>query len=808
MKIKKRDGRLEQLSFDKIIYRLKKLKNDSSLGKLSTIDTDIIAQKVVSTIYDGVSSSELDEEAARIAINMTENLEYSKLASRLVISNLHKNTTECFSDVMEKLYANVDKNDIPAPILADDFIEFVRTHKDILNEKADYTRDYLFDYFGFKTLEKSYLMKINGKVVERPQHLYLRVAIQVHKDDIENTIKTYNLISQHFLTFASPTMFNSGSRLSNLSSCFLLNTEDSVGGIFKTMSDCAKISKVGGGIGLDINNIRSKGSAIRGTNGHSDGIIPMLKVYNEICLYINQSGKRKGSFAMYLSPHHPDIFEFLDLRKNQGSENLRARDLFLAVWVPDLFMKQVENDSDWYLMDPDECPGLNDAYGDDYDKLYWKYVEENKFKRKIKAQEIWLKILESQIETGTPYILYKDQANIKSNQKNIGVIRSSNLCSEVLLHSSPNEYSVCNLSSIALPKYVEYDPLTKKDFFNHQKLFEVAKHLVLPMNNVIDFNYYPVPETEKSNRAHRPIGIGSQGLHDVYIKMRLPFESDEAKKLNKEIWETMYFATLSGSLELAKRDGPYSTFKGSPLSEGKFQFDLWAEYNGIDLKDYLSGRWDWEALRADIKTHGVRNSTLLTQMPTASSAQIMGNTESVEAFDSCIFKRRVLSGEYIVCNKYLVEDLTKLGLWSKELKDTIIAHNGSIQNIEVIPDDIKSLYKNVWEISMKNIIDQSAERGPFICMTQSLNLFMASPTIKKLTSMHFYGWKRHLKTGIYYLRSKPQASAGKFSIDANLEKKTKENKKGKKSSEKKEPTKEEILACSIENREACDLCSS
>ncbi len=806
MKIKKRDGNLENLSFDKIVYRLKKLQNDKSLGQLKTIDTDVVAQKVVSTIYDGVSSTELDEEAARIAISMTENLEFSKLASRLVISNMHKNTTECFSEVMEKLYNNVDTNDNPAPVLADDIISLVRKYKDILNETIDYSRDYLFDYFGFKTLEKSYLMKLSGKVLERPQHLYMRVAIQVHKDDIDNIIKTYHLISQHYFTFASPTMFNAGSRLQNLSSCFLIGTHDSIGGIYKTISDCAQISKVGGGIGVHINNIRSKGSVIRGTNGHSDGIIPMLKVYNSTCLYVNQSGKRKGSFAMYLSPEHPDIFEFLDLRKNQGSEDMRARDLFLAMWISDLFMKQVELDGDWYLMDPDECPRLSDCYGEEYEELYWKYVEQGKFKRKVKAQEIWMKILESQIETGTPYILYKDQANKKSNQSNIGTIKSSNLCAEILLYSDHQEYAVCNLASIALPKYVEIDPETKAPVYNHQRLFEIAKHIVLPMNNIIDFNHYPIPETKKSNLAHRPIGIGIQGLSDTYIKMRVPFESDEAKKLNKEIFETIYFALLTGSMEMAKKNGHYSTFKGSPMSEGKLQFDLWAEHNGIDLSEYLSGRWDWDTLRSQIKEFGVRNSTLTTCMPTASSAQIMGNTESFEQFDSCIFKRRVLSGEYIVVNKHLVEDLTKLKLWDKDMKDLIIASNGSIQNIESIPDNIKELYKTVWEITMKNFIEQSSQRGPFIDMTQSLNLFMASPTIKKLTSMHFYAWKQGLKTGIYYLRSKASTSASKFTIDPALEKRIKEKQKKGKALTKKEE--EVVLMCSIENKDACMMCTS
>lgn len=815
MKIKKRDGRLEQLSIDKIIYRLKKLKNDTVLGKLTTIDTDPIALKIVSSIYDGVSSSELDEESARIAISMTENLEYAKLASRIIISNLHKNTTECFSDNMEKLYENVDKNGNKAPVLSDVGIEFIREHKDILNESIDYSRDYLFDYFGFKTLEKSYLMKLNGKLVERPQHLYMRVAIQVNLGDIENVIKTYHLISQHYLTFASPTLFNGLAKLNQLSSCYLIGVFDSIPGIFKTLTDCAEISKLGGGIGIHIDNIRSKGAMIRGTNGVSDGIVPMLKVYNETCKFVNQSGRRKGSFAIYLSPSHPDIFEFLDLRKNQGSEDLRARDLFYAMWMSDLFMNQVKKDSDWYLMDPDECPGLNDTYGEEYEALYWKYVEENKYRKKVKAQQIWVKILESQIETGGPYILYKDQINKKSNQKNIGVIRSSNLCAEVCLYSDDKEYSICNLSSIALPKYVKLDE-HKKKYFDFQLLYETVKYLVLPMNNIIDYNYYPVPETRLSNMRHRPIGVGLQGFSSLLTDLGVPFESDQADQLNKEIWETMYYGALTGSLELAKRDGHYSTFKGSPLSEGKFQFDLWAEFNGVDLKNYLSGRWDWETLRQEIMTHGVRNSTLLCQMPTASSAQIMGNSEACECFDSCIYKRRVLSGEYVICNKYLVKDLTELGLWNKELKDLIIANNGSIQNIEIIPENIREIYKTVWEISMKTVINQAHSRGVFIDQTQSSNMFVATPTIKKLSSMHMYSFDKHLKTGSYYIRSKASSTSAKFSIDPTKikdlkDKNTKEQKdtkKGKKSAKKQEPTQEEILMCSIENREACDLCSS
>ena len=1145
MQIKKRDGRLEKLSFDKVIYRLSKLCNDRSLGLLQTIDPDIIAQRVVSSIYDGVTSCELDEEAARIAISMTENPEYQKLASRIIISNAHKNTIECFSEVMEKLYNNTDKLGNPSPVLADDIIEIIRKHKNTINFAIDYKRDYLFDYFGYKTLERSYLQKILNKttnkmdVVERPQHLYMRVAIGIHKDDIESVIKTYNLISQHYYTHASPTLFNAGTRLNQYSSCFLIGSEDSLEGIFKTITDCGKISKLAGGIGLHVTNIRAKGSLIRGTNGPSDGLIPMVKVYNEVAKYINQGGKRKGSFAIYLEPHHSDILEFLDLKKNQGHEDVRARDLFYAMWISDLFMKQVEKDGDWYLMCPDECPGLTDVYGDDFEKLYWSYVEQKRYKRVVKAQEVWTKILDAQIETGTPYIGYKDAVNKKCNQKNLGTIKSSNLCVapetmiltskgyfpivdlqdkqvevwngeewsktivkktgeaqelvkvklssgselectpyhnfyiargkrpskyprlikiqakdlkkgmkliktkfpiiekgesdfpypyehglfsadgtyehnsensslpritlygdkkkllpyiqtrievckedsnnrincrlsknikpkytvpinydintklrwfeglcdgdgtvvksdqltgiqissihkdfiinvkyilntlgcdpkiqlasksgwrllpdgkggnesffckdlyrilitshdvanlynigfrpkrliisdiypknntkrwttveeviythrisdtycfteskrgmgifngtltgqclEISLYSDHNEYAVCNLASIALPKFVKYDE-NDSPFFDFEHLKNVSEYIIEPMNKVIDNNYYPVPETKKSNMAHRPIGIGVQGLVDVYVKMRLPFESQEAKKLNKEIFETIYYGCLKGSIELAKKDGAYSSFKGSPFSEGKVQFDLAAEFDGIDLANYLSGRWDWNTLKSDLVEYGARNSMLLALMPTASTAQIMGNSECFEPVDSCIFKRRVLSGEYIVVNKYLVEDLMKLGLWSKELKDTIIANEGSIQNIDIIPNELKALYKTVWEISMKSVIEQASDRGVFVDQMQSMNLFMANPNYKRLTSMHFYAWKSNLKSGMYYLRSKASASAGKFSIDPELEKRIKE--KQQKGEALKKEEEEIILACSRENPEACTMCSS
>lgn len=1294
MKIEKRNGSLEQLSFDKIIYRLRKLCNDKQLGVLENIDPDVIAQRVVSSIYDGVTSCELDEEAARIAISMTENLEYQQLASRIIISNMQKSTMECFSEVMETLYNNTDVHGKHTPILADDVIEIIRKHKNELNFAIDYKRDYKFDYFGYKTLERSYLLKIFNKeknklqIAERPQHMYMRVAVGIHKDDIESVLKTYNLISQHYYTHASPTLFNAGTRLNQYSSCFLLGTHDSLEGIFKTVTDCGKISKLAGGIGLHVTNIRAKGSIIRGTNGRGDGLVPMLKVYNEVCKYINQGGKRKGSFAIYLEPWHADIMEFLDLRKNQGHDDVRARDLFYAMWMPDLFMKQVECDGDWYLMCPDECPNLNEIYGEEFEKLYWKYVEEKKYRKQIKAQDVWKKIMDAQIETGVPYIAYKDAVNKKCNQKNLGTIKSSNLCCEISIYSDDKSYGVCNLCSIALPKYVEYDE-NGKPFYNFEKLYDVARYVVGPMNKVIDNNYYPTPETKDSNMAHRPLGIGVQGLADVYFKMKMPFESKDAAKLNKEIFETLYYGCLKGSIEQSKKDGPYSSYTNSPFSEGKLQFDLAAEFDKINLNDYISGRWDWKSLKQELKEHGIRNSLLIALMPTASTAQIMGNAECLasgtkisltnglsyniedlvtnnykvygwnnnkitegyqtnhlnqgiketikivlndtreiictkdhkflttegwteaqyltnnhkiicgpentfdekcdkekdfelntpfmnfdmkswdnrqkflafsrlmgfvlsdgtinegeiaiypgsiidanalcddinlitgmypkinkntrgfriritgilkktietlpgiikgrrviighcipdflldnkcpksiireflaghfggdggiptlqtkyktkdkikttngsfsglfiyhnttlknlnhtinifktfkklletfniksnisnpiktkqsdivslklrispttkflerigvryciekqlkltvvtsywrlresiikqrqqilqiakalnesginktdslknaiktysetniiysnlcipsydsfkyylskdvnqktddikinilncceyleqidakswfinkhivgsddidipyfklsihsihkdiprqvwdlsidkynsfiangimvhncfEPIDSCIFKRRVLSGEYMVVNKYLVTELSKLGLWSKQMKDRIIANDGSIQNIPEIPDDIKSIYKTVWEISMKSVIEQCSDRGVFVDQMQSMNLFVSNPTYKKLTSMHFYAWKHNLKTGMYYLRSRALTSAAKFSVDANLEKQIRDKKEKGEELQKEE----QVLLCSLDNPGACDMCS-
>lgn len=769
MKIQKRDGTLQNVSFNKIVYRLKKLCNDKDLGKLAKIDQDIIAQRVVSSLYEGMSSIEIDEEAARIAISLTDNREFAKLASRIIISNLHKNTIECFSEVMEML--NRD-NEIIKP----EILEIIKNNKDTIDFAIDYKRDYLFDYFGYKTLEKSYLMKTYNResqkmvLVERPQHLYMRVALAVHLDDIPNVLKTYELLSQHYFTFASPTLFNGGTKAGNLSSCFLLPSEiDSLEGIFKNITDTAKISKLGGGIGVSISDIRAKGSLIKGTNGISDGIVPMLKTYNSVSCYINQSGKRKGSFAMYLSPWHADVLDFLELRKNNGSEDMRARDLFYAMWISDEFMKAVESDADWYLMCPNECPRLTETFGDEFKDLYWNYVAEGKFRRKIKAQEIWTKILESQIETGNPYITYKDAINKKSNQKNIGVIKSSNLCSEISLVSTSDRYSCCNLASIALPKYVEYNK--GKPFINFEKLHEVAKYIILGMNRVIDNNVYPTPETELSNMENRPLGIGIQGENHLFIQMRVAFDSPEARQINKEVFECIYHGCLEGSMELAKTDGSYSTFRGSPFSQGMFQFDLAQATDNIDLSDYLSDRYNWDLLRDQVKQYGIRNSMLTACMPTASSAQILGNSESFDPIDSCIYKRRVLSGEYIIINKYLVDDLIELKLWNKEMKETIILNNGSIQSITNIPENIRVLYKTCWELSMKAVIDLAADRQVFVDQMQSMNLFVKNPSFAKLTSMHFYGWKQHLKTGMYYLRSTTNSSAAKFSVNPELEQK-------------------------------------
>lgn len=754
MYVVKRDGHKEPVMFDKITDRIKKL----CYGLNDLVDAVKVAMRVIEGLYDGVTTSELDNLAAETAASMTvTHPDYAQLAARIAVSNLHKNTKKSFSETMTDMYLYVNpRTGQKAPLISDEVYEVIKNNAEVLDSMIIYNRDFNYDYFGFKTLERSYLLKINGKIVERPQHMLMRVSVGIHLNDIEAVKETYELMSKKFFTHATPTLFNAGTPKPQMSSCFLLTMkDDSIDGIYDTLKQTAKISQSAGGIGLSIHNVRATGSYIRGTNGTSNGIVPMLRVFNDTARYVDQGGgKRKGSFAIYLETWHSDIFEFLDLKKNHGKEEMRARDLFFAMWTSDLFMKRVQEDSTWTLMCPNECPGLCDVYGDEFEALYTSYEVAGKGRKTIKARELWEKILESQIETGTPYMLYKDAANRKSNQKNLGTIRSSNLCTEILEYTSADEIAVCNLASISLPMFVENGK------FDHQKLYDVTKRVTRNLNRVIDRNYYPVPEAENSNMRHRPIGLGVQGLADAFILMRLPFTSDEAKQLNQEIFETLYFAAVTASMEMAKEEGPYSTFKDSPISQGEFQYNLWG------LKDSdLSGRWDWESLRKEVVEHGVRNSLLVAPMPTASTSQILGNNEAFEPYTSNIYTRRVLSGEFIVVNKHLLEDLVKLGLWNETLKQEIMRHNGSVQNIDAIPQDIKELYKTVWEMSMKDIIDMSRQRGYFIDQSQSLNLFMEGATYAKLTSMHFYAWQSGLKTGMYYLRTKAAVDAIKFTLN-------------------------------------------
>ncbi|APG60655.1 ribonucleoside-diphosphate reductase subunit alpha [Christiangramia salexigens] len=754
MYVVKRDGRKEPVMFDKITARVKKL----CYGLNELVDPVKVAMRVIEGLYDNVSTSELDNLAAEIAATMTtSHPDYAKLAARISVSNLHKNTKKSFSEVMTDLYEYVNpRNGEEAPLLSDEVYKVISENKEKLDSTIIYNRDFSYDYFGFKTLERSYLLKLNGEIVERPQHMLMRVSIGIHVDDLDAAIETYELMSKKFFTHATPTLFNSGTPKPQMSSCFLLTMkDDSIDGIYDTLKQTAKISQSAGGIGLSIHNVRATGSYISGTNGTSNGIVPMLRVFNDTARYVDQGGgKRKGSFAMYVEPWHADIFDFLDLKKNHGKEEMRARDLFYAMWMPDLFMKRVQEDAKWTLMCPNECPGLFDCYGEEFEKLYEKYESEGKGRRTIKARELWEKIMESQIETGTPYMLYKDAANRKSNQKNLGTIRSSNLCTEILEYTSPDEVAVCNLASIALPMFV------KGEEFDHKELFKITKRVTKNLNKVIDRNYYPVKEAENSNMRHRPIGLGVQGLADTFIKLRMPFTSDEAKKLNQEIFETLYFAAVTASMEMAKTEGAYSTFKGSPISQGEFQYNLW----GIKDED-LSGRWDWAKLRKQVMKNGVRNSLLLAPMPTASTSQILGNNEAFEPYTSNIYTRRVLSGEFIVVNKHLLEDLVARDLWTEDVKNAIMRNNGSVQDIDIIPDDLKELYKTVWEMSMKDIIDMSRHRGYFIDQSQSLNLFMENANYSKLTSMHFYAWKSGLKTGMYYLRTKSAVDAIKFTLE-------------------------------------------
>lgn len=751
MYVIKRSGKREEVKIDKITARISKL----CYGLSSRVEPVVVTLKVVQGLYEGVHTTILDNLAAETAAAMTtKHPDYAKLAARIAVSNLHKNTKKSFSEVVFDLYHYIDpKTNEPAGLISDELYQVVKKHADVLDSAIIYDRDYAFDYFGFKTLERSYLLKMYGTVAERPQHTLMRVAVGIHGEDINSAIETYNLMSEKWFTHATPTLFNAGTPRPQLSSCFLVQMqEDSIEGIYETLKQTALISQSAGGIGLSIHNIRATGSYIKGTNGVSNGIVPMLRVFNDTARYVDQGGgKRKGAFAIYIEPWHADIFDFLDLRKNHGKEELRARDLFYALWVPDLFMKRVKEDSTWSLFCPHEAPGLYECHGAQFEELYERYELEGKQRKTIAARELWNKILEAQVETGTPYILYKDHANGKSNQKNLGTIRSSNLCTEIIEYTAHDEVAVCNLASLALPKFVI------EGKFDHDKLAEVTKVATKNLNRIIDINYYPVPEARNSNMRHRPIGLGVQGLADVFVMLRMPFDSDEARKLNKEIFETMYFAALTASKDLAKELGHYETYLGSPASQGILQYDMW----GVEP----SLRWDWYTLKAEIKKYGLRNSLLIAPMPTASTSQILGNNECFEPFTSNIYSRRTLSGEFVVVNKYLLKDLIELGLWDDKMKDRLISANGSVQNIPEIPDELKELYKTVWEISGKTIIDMAADRGAFICQSQSMNIFMENATQSKLTSMHFYAWQKGLKTGIYYLRTKAATDAIKFTVN-------------------------------------------
>jgi len=788
MEVVKRDGSRERVKLDKILNRVKKQCYGLNMDYIEPME---IAKKVIHGLYDGISSVELDVLAAETAAALTPtHPDYSILASRICVTSLHKRTPKSFSQVIEQLYNYVDpKTGLNAPMIADDVYQIIMENSKDIDSQIITDRDLDYDYFGFKTLEKSYLLKIDGIPAERPQQMLMRVAIGIHKNDLNSAYRTYDLMSQGYFTHATPTLFNSGTRRPQLSSCFLVSMhDDSIQGIYKTLSDVAQISKNAGGIGLHIHNIRGTGSYIKGTNGTSNGIIPMLKVFNETARYVDQGGgRRKGSFAIYLEPWHCDVEDFLNLRKNHGKEEARARDLFLALWTPDLFMKRVKDDGDWTLFSPDEAPGLDNVYGEEFESLYTKYENEGRGRKTIKAQALWYKIIEAQIETGTPYMLYKDAANIKSNQKNLGTIKSSNLCTEIMEYSDDKETAVCNLASIALPKFIIPGKKPKYDF---NALKDIAYTATFNLNRVIDVNYYPTEETRNSNLRHRPIGIGVQGLADTFAILKIAFESEEARQLDRDIFETIYYGAMCASVDLAEKEGSYETFKGSPLAEGKFQFDLWNEKP--------SSRWDWDSLRERVMKHGARNSLLLAPMPTASTSQILGNNECFEPFTSNIYIRKTLSGEFPVVNKHLVKDLVKLGLWNESLRDKIIINNGSIQGIKEIPEDLREIYKTAWEMSQKIIIDHAAARSPFICQSQSMNLFVQDANFAKLSSAHFYGWDKGLKTGSYYIRTKAATTAIKgLGLDLN----------------KEEPLKSEEenysdLVCSIDNPDDCEVCGS
>lgn len=808
MYVVKRDGRQETVHFDKITARLKKL----SYGLSSEhCDPVLVSQKVCAGVYKGVTTSQLDELAAETAAAMTANHpDYACLAARIAVSNLHKNTKKSFSETIKDMYTHVsERSGRKAPLIADDVYEIIMKNSVRLDSEIIYDRDFDYDYFGFKTLERSYLLKVQGKVVERPQHMLMRVAVGIHKDDIDSVIKTYHLLSQRWFTHASPTLFNAGTPKPQLSSCFLIcMKDDSIEGIYDTLKECAVISKSAGGIGVSIHNIRATGSYIRGTNGLSNGIVPMLRVFNDTARYVDQGGgKRKGAFAVYLEPWHADIFEFLDLRKNHGKEEHRARDLFYALWVPDLFMRRVESDGQWSLFCPNEAPGLADCWGEEFEALYTKYEREGKAKNVVQARNIWFEILKSQIETGTPYMLYKDTCNRKSNQQNLGTIKSSNLCTEIIEYASPTETAVCNLASIALPRYVrekgvpmESQPTklvgslgSTNRYFDFDKLAEVTTIVTTNLNKIIDVNFYPVETAKRSNMRHRPIGIGVQGLADTFILLGMAFESPEAQKLNKDIFETIYYHALKASCELAKIEGPYETYNGSPVSQGIIQPDMW----GVKPSD----RWDWGALRAMIADHGVRNSLLIAPMPTASTSQILGNNECFEPYTSNIYSRRVLSGEFVVVNKHLLHDLTEMGLWSPNVKNRIIYEDGSVQKIPEVPEDLKVIYKTVWEIKQKILVDMAVDRGCYIDQSQSLNIHMDQPSFGKLTSLHFHAWERGLKTGMYYLRSRAAADAIKFTVDTEMLKDNSEVVAD-------DDSQMAQVVCSLANRDECLACGS
>lgn len=815
MYVIKRDGRRESVKFDKITARIEKLCYSLDPFFVQPLE---VARKVISGLYDGVKTTELDNLAAETAASLTtKHPDYAVLAARIAISNLHKNTLKSFSATMKRLFTYVDpKTGQNAALLSKEVYDIIKKNAVELDEAIIYDRDFGYDYFGFKTLEKSYLLKLEGQIAERPQHMLMRVAVGIHQTDLASAIETYNLLSERWFTHATPTLFNAGTPKPQMSSCFLLTTQDdSIEGIYDTLKQTAKISQSAGGIGLSIHNIRATGSYIKGTNGTSNGIIPMLRVFNDTARYVDQGGgKRKGSFAIYLEPWHADVFEFLELKKNHGKEEMRARDLFYALWIPDLFMKRVEDNEEWSLFCPHECPGLSDTHGEEFEALYHKYELEGKARQVVKAQELWFKVLESQTETGTPYMLYKDHANSKSNQKNLGTIKSSNLCTEIIEYTSKDEVAVCNLASLALPKYVKANDKGVNEF-DHAKLYDVTKSATKNLNKIIDVNYYPVPEARNSNLRHRPIGLGVQGLADVFIMLRMPFESPEAQQLNKDIFETIYYASMEASMELAIKEGPYSTWEGSPISKGIFQFDMWNVTPS-------SGRWDWESLREKVVKNGVRNSLLVAPMPTASTSQILGNNECFEPYTSNIYARRVLSGEFAVVNKHLLKDLIKLGLWNESMKNKLISANGSVQGIPEIPKDLKELYKTVWEIKQKTILEMAADRGAYICQSQSLNIHIQDVNFGKLTSMHFHAWKLGLKTGMYYLRTKAAADAIKFTIEKQAEVQIEQTNnvnetelqyaahtaQAAASFATDDSQNRSDMSCSLDNPEACEACGS